>query len=294
MSCTPANAENATPAKELSWEMREFNFDEESFIDGNDAATFADLTRRSDLPTFRLTEGSSVPSSVLSPLSSSLSSSDYRGFDHEHVEGRSEGGIASKQRSGESDTATGGIEAERLSGIITDLITQSSRLAQDSAAVTLDMLVLPLAENSANLVGDTVRSAYDFLQVLKPAPDPLPTVNLSPAINSSFHQSSLSTATRMNPLAPMSSKASCARSDHATLLLILTSYIYMLRAYILLFEKICSFLQQVADNEDQCFQPVPSLFFGQLPLSTSTLSQKPLPMSGFIDMRTMRILQNAG
>lgn len=159
-------------------------------------------------------------------------------------------------------THTTETHSQCLSSISSDLLQQSSRLGQP-LVVTLDMLVKPSPDHPESPASGIIETTHSFLRVLRSLasrPSESTAMFLSFAVTSSTSPVSIT---------PGDSRPPRDGPDPATLLLVLACYIHLLRAYVLLFERICAFLERIADSDDPYLQPVPGLSFGHLPLGTS-------------------------
>ncbi|KAF7865954.1 hypothetical protein EAF04_006118 [Stromatinia cepivora] len=245
-------------------------------------AAFDDLTSTEDAVTTSLTYPAnssspldfSTPFAVLSPLSLSSSSTLYTiASDPLHLPENNTGHYRSSIDS--SSTAskhrhTAVVNTKRLCGISSDLITQSALLSHDDITMSLSMLMFPPLDGSTNPANEIMKSIREFLrainddadQTLQPARESSPGMVTSLAEHNLFATSAETFSINTLPDAGF---------DAAALLLILTCYIHLLHAYVVLFEKICSFLQQVVVENGSHLQAVPGVFLGHLEVESGNL-----------------------
>ncbi|KAK3385202.1 hypothetical protein B0H63DRAFT_180244 [Podospora didyma] len=240
------------------WDIRSKVFNETAFSEEGFQADFKFATLATAVYDDS-TEGSlSYPHSLLPPSSSSSRSSapSSRRSSTEHPRVRSErhetplpsvpefeSAATAHGRSPEDrrDPHSKEMYTERLSNLNSDLIKQLSVLDHCGIlSLSLGMLVAPSSQRIANPVSDIMRSASEFFRIIKLPSDRGYTTVVT-------------------------------NSDPATLLLALTCYVHLLRAYVILFESLCSWLKGVADSDDPSLHHIPGLCNSHLSLGSGNL-----------------------
>lgn len=191
---------------------------------------------------------------------------------------------------------------QRLSNINLNLVTLLARIDKESPTVIIETLVTPIDESisSRTPLDDMLNSTREFLDVLnllagpsqRPSVNPLSSTDPSPMSNSkskasrtslrnqpSGYATSLSErddSIASSPTESLPSSTSIPPSasnaqpnlklDFASLLLILTSYIYQLRLYVVLFAHVHEFLKELSASDNPYLCPLPGLSFSNFPL----------------------------
>ena len=190
------------------------------------------------------------------------------------------------------NSSDGTKSSHQLSKITCDLAGQLSRLEEESFDITLSTLLSSSNESlssNKNPVGDLLASTRQFLDVLaalstrsQPPQNFISDTRLlqgmaDPRLGRGATSSSQSCYSSLSPSpdhchSPVScstskcSPAPKAKHDHACLLLLITSYIYLLRLYTWVFMHIKALFQKVAESDERCLSPVAGLDFNNLPL----------------------------
>lgn len=258
---------------DITWDTAQAAFGDLTSTEDDDAISLAYLANNTSTLDF------STPFTVQSPLSLSSSSTSYADASEPlhlvkentcHLESsRNSSSTTSKYELRDTDRHIGLIYTKRLYSISSDLITQSALLSQDDTSMNLGMLVLPPPEDSTNPVIEIIRIICEFLRVINGCVDQAlrATMETSPEAAISLAESNSSVSAPGDSLPqknPTINTLNGGGFDPAALLLVLTCYIHLLRAYVILFEKICSFLQQVVDENGSHLQSVPGISFGHL------------------------------
>ncbi|KAF7867313.1 hypothetical protein EAF04_005396 [Stromatinia cepivora] len=195
-----------------------------------------------------------------------------------------------------------------LAKINLDLVSLLPHIDKGTPTKIVEMLVEPIDESKSQRtrLDDILSSTRDFLETLGllAGSSRQPSANSSrssrfPHLNSNLksntsgpsHQnhrssyaSSLSDTDDSNTSSPTNNPPSstpttlsssgmqmCFKLEFASLLLILTSYINLLRLYVVLFSHIYDFLREILDSDDPSLCPLPGLSFCSFPLQSGNL-----------------------
>jgi hypothetical protein len=140
------------------------------------------------------------------------------------------------ERADGDETPTADLSRANLS-----LAKQLDQIRRSASAVTLEVLVAPLADSHVSHPSGMIKATHDFLQVLRSLTGRhgTPTeMTANPTVRAQTH--------RRPP--NMLGSGSSHSLDSTEALLVLSSYIHLLRIYVVQFEAICRLLQDVADS----------------------------------------------
>ncbi|KUI55573.1 Pyrimidine pathway regulatory protein 1 [Cytospora mali] len=183
---------------------------------------------------------------------------------------------------------------QRLSNIEYKLITLLGRLDKGSPNVTLATLVSPIDGSRPSVIDDILNSTREYINVLEVMAGTcfsFSAVSMTPeprGFNFSSHarqnsdwsstsgvNSSVSadTISSIMPSRPPSLNAHGGlKFDTPSLLLILTTYIYILRLYLIISAHICEYMIEVSRSDDPTLCPIPGLSFSNFPIRKATQS----------------------
>lgn len=171
---------------------------------------------------------------------------------------------------------------QQLSTMNLKLVTLLSHIGQGSPTINLDTLIPPVDEpdslSSAPVI-EILDRTYEFINILSVLS------GKDPKIPPLFHGSSsrraalrqdagISLARDENSVSssPTSTadKEPDTNLDSTTLLLILTSYLYILRLYLIVFAHVREFLEELSKSDDPSLCPVPGINFSDFLVRKST------------------------
>ncbi|ROW15155.1 hypothetical protein VPNG_03108 [Cytospora leucostoma] len=210
---------------------------------------------------------------------------------------------------------------QRLLNIDYRLITLLERLDKGLPNVTMDTLVSPIDESKSPTpaVDDILNSTREYIDILKilagiylqstscsvtpgsrgpntSPSDQRPSDPTRTSGNDSIAESPADTVSSSIPSPPSSRSVQAGLSlDTPSLLLILTTYIHILRLYLIISAHIHQYLKEVAESNDPNLCPVPGLSFSSFPirklsnLSTSNHTLKLRTESG--NLQTIILIQ---
>lgn len=145
--------------------------------------------------------------------------------------------------------AAEGTPTADLSRINETLAMQWNRIRDPALALTLATLVAPLAETHINHPSGILKATNDFLHILRSLArqDALRIASKAPE-NTIISGRNTAQAQAHRSLSNISRHESSHGLDSTTALLILSSYVHLLRIFTVQFEVICGLLQDVADS----------------------------------------------
>lgn len=195
---------------------------------------------------------------------------------------------------------------QQLSKINSHLIALLDRVDKGSPEVTLDTLITPIDESKSSdpIVDGVLNRTREFLDLLKELSGP----SQPPSPGDAFASSSSRTrASKPNPREQHSSYSSSPsdiddsiapsptdslvsstsspppgsetrsnlKLDTASLLSILTTYIYVLRLHVVLFTHVYDYLKEISNSDEPYLCPIPGLSFRSFPIrKAAAASQK--------------------
>ncbi|ROW04823.1 hypothetical protein VMCG_04866 [Cytospora schulzeri] len=206
-------------------------------------------------------------------------------------------GVSPEAQNGAMNCAELETPMQRLSRIDYKLITLLDRLDKGPPKVTMDTLVSPLDESKSNTpaVDDILNSTREYIDVLKalggtflPSSATSITSGRRRSKSGSRYQQDSDSSSMSGDESIANSPADTAGSlipspsltpdgqtglklDAPSLLLILTSYIHVLRLYVVVSSHIHHFLKEVSESDDPKLCPVPGLSFSNFPIQSGNL-----------------------
>lgn len=212
----------------------------------------------------------------------------------------SEGVVAAQDQVAQvDDNALGDTHAQRLSRINLDLVTLLGRIDQGSPRISLDTLMRP-PEGSDNFsltpIYDVLNSTRDYIEVLSTlsGKNDVSAITLSPSATrpgrsgpnantnsnrrvsgvrgrSSLLSPEYNHATANPPLVLATGCEPKPNLDAATLLQVLTSYIYIAQLYLIIFAHAYEDLLELSGTDEPYLCPVPGVGFSDFPLQSGNL-----------------------
>lgn len=141
-----------------------------------------------------------------------------------------------------------------LARVNVTLATQWNQIKSSASVLTISALVAPFAELSVNHPSGMLKSTSDFVQILKSLTrkhEPQAATQIRPKEMTSTRHSVQAQA--HSPLSNPQAHEDLRGLDSTKCLVVLSSYIHLLRIYNIRFETICGLLQELADSDYPSF-----------------------------------------
>ncbi|KAI0378983.1 hypothetical protein F5Y04DRAFT_138304 [Hypomontagnella monticulosa] len=178
------------------------------------------------------------------------------------------------------------LDVRMLSKINLELAIQLAQIKKEPRKLTLDMLITSRDKSHVSVpspVDSILNVTREFLETLRPSQPLLrmrssetPRVNFRHLPPEHSDGDGVQSAPR-NLQSPVSLPASTpvddggAKLDTTVFLLVLNSYVQILRLYIILFAHIQDFLQEIFESDHPCLSPVPGVDFNNISLQSGNL-----------------------